>query len=194
MKGTLEGIPKDLIYPIGNLLRKIAYTQLNAIRCVGFSIILDGKPLLQTSTIDGTTSVLDVAVALAKAKKKIDFMKVIKDTSEVVVIQENFTNLNNILLNYFDKDSLPEDILVLSDLKKSAVIRLYFMNISKDMSDKEIVPYLSPTDIAIPATILDKFVLDYSEMDNGVLHFEISEEFDEQFANKIKEIANLIKV
>lgn len=189
----ITDLPVALIEPIGNLIRKIAYTQLSSVRLVGICISIDDSSMpsaMLTSPIEGTTTPLDIIPYLNNELKG-DIVNSMNDLKpmETRVITENFTDLKSTLGKFMEVDSIPDTLLITSSIH---TVSLMFCKVDKDMDSRSLQAFMPTGFIPVPTTVLRNFKLDYSNKDNGVLRFEVTEEFSEQLDNKIIEVMGLI--
>lgn len=180
----LENIPVELVEVLGNFIRKTAYTQLKAVRVVGIGISQssDGPMALPTSTIEGTTTLLDIICKLTdcnlKASRVPELEEKIQSTSKgYYVIETSFTNLKETLSEYLDVDKLPDDLLITST---PHLLRLQVMEIEHDMCSNSLQAHISDGVVPIPCSVLSDFKLDYSEKSKGILTYTIAEECADQ--------------
>lgn len=205
-KISITEVPKELVEVLGNFIRKTAYTQLSAERLVGIGISEDSdgrRMCLSTNPVENTTTVLDVMTKLVDCKLKgsVNATGKIDKNTQVAIRKEPFTNLKEVLGKYIDTSSLPDDLLI---TQKQHVLKLAFMQVDHDMGDSEIRTYFPDDDTAegkeydgiipIPCTVLSNFKLDYSQKDNGVLSFEIPDEFETALKEKLNQLKDLLVI
>lgn len=191
---TLKGIPRELVTPLGNLIRKVAYTQLHAIRLVGIGIGTGNprKMALPTTIIEGTKSMIDIVTSIPqdvklKREKEKELSESIRKNPEgegYVTVEKSFTDLQVALSEYFD--GIPEDILKVTEPK---TLVLQFMLLEKDMNTGSLQASMSDGVIPVPAIVLRKFKLDYSKP--GELSYEIDEELSDELERKLISLKNL---
>lgn len=192
---TLENIPVELVEVLGNFIRKTAYTQLKAVRVVGIGIgENDSRMALPTSTIEGTTTLLDIICKLTdcnlKASRVQELEEKIQSTSKgYYVIETSFTNLKETLSEYLDVDMLPDDLLITS---APHLLRLQVMEIEHDMCSNSLQAHISDGVVPIPCSVLSDFKLDYSEKSAGILTYTIAEECADQLQMVLNDLKQSI--
>lgn len=195
MTRTLKGIPAELVEVLGNFIRKTAYTQLKAVRVVGIGISEnDSRMALPTSTIEGTTTLLDVICKLTdcnlKASGAKDLEAKIKNSSKgYYVIETSFTNLKEKLSEFMEVENLPDDLLITS---VPHLLKLQVMEIERDMCSNSLQAYMSDGLVPIPCSVLSKFQLDYSRKTEGILTYTVADEFAEQLQDVLEGLKNSI--
>lgn len=195
---TYSGIPPELVEPLGNLIRKTAYTQLKAVRIVGIGISgEDGKMCLPTSTIGSTstTTLLDIICQIAdcplKASSVKDWGHMAKNNdSPWYDVEVSFQNLKEALSQFLLVDNLKDDLLITNGNPHRLKLRV--MEIERDMCSSSLQAYMSDGMFPIPCSVLPKFQLDYSKKENGELSYTVSDEFDEQLCRVLKELQSTI--
>lgn len=194
MKTTLTGIPKEIVEVLGNLIRKVAYTQLNAIRVVGIGISgTDGKMILPTNTIEGTTTLLDIISKLVDCDLHggvPTLEEQLKNTSkDYILIETSFTNLKEKLSEYMDVSNLPDDLLITS---VPHLLKLQVMRIEHDMCQNSLQAHMSDGVVPIPRSVTTDFQLDYSRKDEGILMYTIQDELAGQLQETLEKLKNSI--
>lgn len=191
---TIENLPPDLVEPIGNLIRKIAYTQLSAVRLTGISITTeDGTYALLTSSLDKTTTMLDIIpylnVELVDGMVNSKAVGLDSTSIENNAIEIKFTNLKEALSDYLKVDDMPNDLLV-TDSQRT--LKLLFARVDRDMDSRSLQAFMPNGFIPVPTEVLRDFRLDYSKKEQGILGYSISNEFEKQLSNKITEVLRKI--
>ena len=202
MVKTITGVPKELVKPLGNLIQKVAYTQLGDLRLVGIGIeSSDGRMAMQTTKIEGTVSMLDVitSLSLGCVKKEAllglergygsvdDLLEGIKGSPNGKVFTTTFSNLYETLDKYVDMKNTPKDLLVINDNK---TLKMQFMWVTQDMNSRCLQAFMSDGLIPIPVIILDKFVFDSSKEEDGVLTYTIDDSFDQSLTEQLQLLFN----
>lgn len=194
---TLNEIPPELVEPIGNLIRKTAYTQLRTVRLVGLGISEDeqGNTMyLATKPIEETTTLLDVIIKLMDTKVKDVVGNTDKNAQTSLIVKEvSFTDLKQALGEFVVTDSLADDLLI---TERRHVLKLAFMVIDKDMNTNSLQVLLPDGLVPIPCSVIreGEFKLDYTEKDKGTVSFEITDELGEQLVESINRLRDFLAI
>lgn len=188
-----SGLPEELIEPIGNLIRKIAYTQLSSIRLIGISISTNDNSMpwaMLTSTIEGTTTPLDIIPHLNNELKE-GIVNSRPYLAPMITFTEErfFTDLKIALREFMDVSNVPDNLLITS---QQHTVRLMFCRVDKDMDSRSLQAFMPSGFIPVPTTVLNDFKLDYSKKNEGILSYEVAAEFSEQLDAKITEIMGIM--
>lgn len=191
MSYSIEDLPVELVEPIGNVIRKICYTQLRTVRLVGLGISEDssGKTYyLPTKPIEGTTTLLDIITRLIDCEVKDAVGNNAESTQQDSFVQEvDFTNLKSALSNFVDVSSLNDDLLITESSHK---LRLVFKLITKDMSANDLQVIIPEGTVAIPCSVIrpGEFRLDNSRKEEGILTFYTTDNLGEQLVKVIDDL------
>ena len=168
---TITGLPPTMVTVTGNFIRKYALTCLKRRGLCGVAICnSEGKYYTLTDILVGSTTMLDIVVLLSNAKCELGLNDEINESS-ITCVSESFTDLSAILSSKFGIQ-----IPYIGSLESPCVITLCFGVFDKDTSSEDIQPYLEDGYIPIPFSVVDKFTLDYSKQDEGILSYSCSEE------------------
>lgn len=190
---TLNGIPVELVEVVGNLIRKIAYTQLEAVRLIGIGICdSSGKWYTLTDTISGTTTMLDIVAKLAVSEAgEIALTDISKESVKDEFIEsKSFTNLSRTLFEILGR-KFPDD---LCNVTTTHMVHLQFKKVSSDMSADDLQSLMHEDGfIPIPCSVLSNFVLDYSRKSEGILSYSCPDELFNQLTEKVAELSEKIR-
>lgn len=173
---TITGLPPTMVTVTGNFIRKYALTCLQRRGLCGVAISnSDGKYYTLTDVLVGSTTILDIVVLLSNAMRECKCDLGLTDSSQkdssIIYESETFTDLSSILSSKFGVQ-----IPYIGSLESPCVVTLCFGVFDKDMSSEDIQPYLKDGFIPIPFSVVDKFTIDYSKQDEGILTYSCSEE------------------